>query len=254
MMFQVPAEAYQRFMGRYSEPLARELVRWLDPAAGRRALDVGCGPGALSAVLVERLGVRNVAAVDPSPPFVEAIRARLPGLDVRTATAEDLPFGEAEFDLCVASLVVHFMTDPSVGLRQMARVTKPGGVVAATVWDHGTGRGPLSPFWRAVHDLVDDPRDESALPGSRPGDLAAWFRRAGLEDVHEGVLTVEVRHDSFREWWEPFTLGVGPAGAYVAGLDAATRERLRAHCEESMPPAPFTVSASAWCVNARVSR
>lgn len=249
-MFEVPAEAYGRFMGRYSEPLARELVALLAPEPGSRALDVGCGPGALSAVLVERLGTSHVAAADPSPSFVDAIRARLPGLEVHTAAAEDLPFGDAEFDLTVASLVVHFMADPTAGLREMARVTRPGGVVAATVWDHATGRGPLAAFWRAVHDTAGEVPDESRLPGTQPGHLAALFETAGLRDVQERVLTVEVPYDSFQEWWEPFTLGVGPAGAYLAGVDDATRERVRARCA-GMLAAPFTVGASAWCVTAR---
>ena len=128
------------------------------------------------------------------------------------------------------------MSDPVAGLAEMARVTRPDGVVGACVWDHGGGLGPLSAFWRAV--LATDPRahDESQLAGAREGHLAELFGAAGLRDVEAGVLTVEVDYGSFDEWWEPYTFGVGPAGAYVAGLDPT----------KQLPVAPFTIRAAAW--------
>ena len=149
-MFEVAAEKYDRFMGRYSMPLAPKLVELAGIAPGQRVLDVGCGPGALTTALAERVGAENVSAVDPSAPFVAAARERNPGADVREAAAEQLPFGDDDFDAALAQLVVHFMADPRQGIREMARVTRPGGVVAASVWDHGGGRGPLSPFWAAA--------------------------------------------------------------------------------------------------------
>src|SRR4051794_4956319 len=137
-------------MGRFSEPLADELLALVDPRPPQRALDVGCGPGALTARLVQRLGAGSVSALDPSPSFVAAARSRLPGVDVRQAAAEALPYDDEVFDLCLAQLVVLFMADPVAGLREMARVTRSGGVVAASVWDHSGANGPLSLFWRAV--------------------------------------------------------------------------------------------------------
>lgn len=250
--FDVSADAYGRFMGRYSERLAGEFLGLLDPRPGQRALDVGCGPGAMTARLVERLGLEAVAAVDPSASFVSAVQARLPGVDVRPGVVEHLPFGDREFDLAVAQLVVHFMSDPVAGLTEMARVTRPGGKVSACVWDHAGGGSPLSTFWRAVHDVDPGARDEAGLPGAREGHLADLFAAAGFRDVAPTVLTVAVDFETFDVWWEPFTLGVGPAGAYVAGLPEARREALRAHCAEVLPPAPFEVSASAWCVTAAV--
>lgn len=147
------ADAYDRFMGRYSVPLAPKLADLAAVAAGQRVLDVGCGPGALTAELARRLSPDAVAAVDPSESFVAAARERYPGVDVRRAPAEELPFDDETFDAAVAQLVVHFMSDPVVGLGEMARVTRGGGVVAACVWDHAGGRGPLGLFWEAAREI-----------------------------------------------------------------------------------------------------
>ena len=251
MTFNVTADAYDRFMGRFSEPLAARFAELAQVQAGQRALDVGCGPGGLTAQLVDRLGADNVSAVDPSASFVAAVRARLPGVDVRSAVAERLPFPDDSFDLALAQLVVHFMADPVSGLSEMARVTRPGGLVAACVWDHAGGSGPLATFWRAGHDIDPHVRDESELPGAREGHLAELCEAARLKDIEPMSLSVTVRFATFDDWWEPFTLGVGPAGAYVARLDEAQRDGLRRRCVQLLPPSPFDISASAWCVRAR---
>ena len=149
-------EAYDRFMGRYSALLAPQLADFAGVHDGQQVVDVGCGPGALTAELVRRVGADAVAAVDPSPPFVEAVRTRYPGVDVRLAPAEELPFADRVFDAALAQLVVHFMSDPLAGLAEMARVTRRGGVVAACVWDHAGGKGPLGLFWDAARELDPD--------------------------------------------------------------------------------------------------
>jgi SAM-dependent methyltransferase len=246
MSFTVGADAYDRFMGRYSARLAPLLADLAGVQPGQRALDVGCGPGALTGELVARLGAEAVAAVDPSEPFVDAARERHPGVDVRRAAAEELPFPDAEFDVALAQLVVHFMADPIGSLREMARVTRPGGGVVACVWDHAGRRGPLSLFWTAVRQLDPGAQDESELAGAREGHLAELFKAAGLHNVTETELAVRVEYASFDEWWEPFTLGVGPAGTYAAGLDAVRREELKGRCRQLAPAAPFTVEAIAW--------
>ena len=250
MTFDVTADAYARFMGRYADPLAVLFADWAGVRAGQRALDVGCGPGALTAELVARLRATNVAAVDPSPPFVAAAAARFPDVDVRPGAAEDLPFPDDAFDITLAQLVVHFMSDPVRGLREMGRVTRPGGVVAACVWDHAGDSGPLSLFWQVVHSLDPDAPGEADLAGAREGHLVELCRAAGLQRVEDTRLTVTLRYPDFDEWWEPFTLGVGPAGAYVAGLDEHARDAIRAGCAQRLPPAPFEVGASAWAVRA----
>jgi SAM-dependent methyltransferase len=249
--FLVPAEAYGRFMGRFSEPLATEFADACGVGAGQRVLDVGCGPGALTAELVRRLGPDAVTAIDPSPPFVEAVAARFPRVDVRIGTAEDLPFADDSFDAVLAQLVVHFMTDPVAGLREMSRATRTGGTVGACVWDHGGGQGPLSVFWRAVHELAPDAPGEANLAGTHEGQLVDLARAAGLTPVEPGVVSVTVSFPTFDDWWEPFSLGVGPAGAYVAGLDPDHRAALRLRCADLLPTAPFAVTVSAWSVVGR---
>jgi SAM-dependent methyltransferase len=244
--FVVDAAAYDRFMGRYSAPLAPWLADFAGVAAGQRVLDVGCGPGALTTQLVERLGPGAVSAIDPSEPFVEAARERHPGVDVRRASAEQLPFEDGQFDAALAELVVHFMDDPVAGLREMGRVTVEHGVVAACVWDHAGGGGPLATFWEAARELDPGVEDESQLAGARMGHLAELLEAAGLHEIEDTALTVEVEHPSFEEWWEPFTLGVGPAGAHVTSLDGERRDWLRERCRRRLPPAPFVVDARAW--------
>jgi SAM-dependent methyltransferase len=249
--FDVSAQAYQRFMGRYSEPLAARFADLAGIRHGQRVLDVGCGPGALTAELAGRIGAGAVSAVEPSASFAAAARERLPGVDIRLSAAEQLPFPDGSFDAAMAQLVVHFMADPVAGLREMGRVTRPGGVVAACVWDHGGDRGPLTAFWRAAGELDPAAVDESDLAGVREGHLAQLCAQAGLGSAQPAALTVRVRHASFEQWWEPFTLGVGPAGAYVAALSPERRDALREHCRQLLPVGPVEISATAWAVTSR---
>jgi SAM-dependent methyltransferase len=244
--FAVGADAYDRFMGRYAAPLAPVFADFASVGEGLRVLDVGCGPGALTDELVARVGYGRVAAVDPSESFLRAAQARHPAIDIRHATAERLPFTDNTFDVTLAQLVVHFMKDPLVGLREMTRVTCPGGVVAACVWDHDGGGGPLSLFWEAVHQLDPGVEGEAQLAGARQGHLALLFREAGLTSIDDTSLSITVTHASFEDWWEPFTFGVGPAGTYVAALDTASQVQLRDQCRKMMPSLPFTLEAQAW--------
>jgi SAM-dependent methyltransferase len=240
------ADSYDRFMGRYSVQLAAQMADFAGVSMGQRVLDVGCGPGALTTELVERVGASNVSAVDPSEQFVEAARERHPGVDVRNATAEELPFADDTFDAALAQLVVHFMKDPVRGLADMARVTRPGGVVCACVWDFVGEQTPLTPFWTAAHELDPNARDEAGVAGGGEGQVPDLFAKVGLRDVEEQPLQVHVEHATFEEWWEPFTLGVGPAGAYAASLDPEHQTALRERSKQHVPAAPFTLATRAW--------
>jgi len=233
-------------MGRFSGQLGVLFVDFAGVAARGRALDVGCGPGALTAELAARLGALHVAAIDPSAAFVEAARQRNPEVDVRHATAEEIPFADETFDFALAQLVVHFMEDAVAGLREMARVARPGGVVAACVWDYDGSTSPLSPFWTALEEFDPAAENESRLAGARKGHLGELFREARLGEVQESALAVGVEFESYEEWWAPYELGVGPAGAYVASLEAPRRTELREFCRPRMPQAPFTITGKAW--------
>lgn len=252
--FDVAATAYDRFMGRYSSLLSPQMADLADLIPGQRVLDVGCGPGALTSELVARLGADHVAAVDPSASFVEAAGERNPGVDVRLASAELLPFPDASFDAAIAQLVVHFMAEPVRGISEMARVVRPGGVVAACVWDHAGGQGPLGLFWAIARSLDSEVEDESNLAGAREGHLLSLLEQAGLDDVESTVVSADLRLPSFDAWWEPFTAGVGPAGAYVARLSPDRQAALREHCRAALPDGAFTLPARAWAARGAVAR
>jgi SAM-dependent methyltransferase len=246
MGFDVPAGAYETFMGQYSNPLGVLFAEWVGIRRGQRAIDVGCGTGALTAELVRTLGADAVAAVDPSPSFVAEIQRRFPGVDAAIASAERLPHPDNRFDAACAQLVVHFMTDAVAGIREMARVTNPGGTVAACVWDTG-GLGPHVIFWGVVGSLDDHPPGPAAFAGAVSVDLPGLFDEAGLADITSSSLTVVRQFRSFDEWWRPLTLGVGPVGDYLQGINHEARAELRARCAEQFPSSPFDVSALARC-------
>jgi len=238
-------------MGPYAEPLAVLFADHARVGGRQRALDVGSGPGALTELLVSRLGAEAVCAVEPAPAFAAAARERLPGVGVTRAAAEHLPFTDRVFDVVAAQQVVHFMADPVAGLHEMRRVTRSGGTVAACVWDYGGDRGPASALWRAARELDPSAAGESDLAGVRQGHLLTLFAEAALTDLRVDTLTVTVRYPSFEHWWEPLTLGVGPAGAYVASLDAGPRAELREHCLTLLAAGPVEIAASAWAVAGR---
>jgi len=251
--FRTSADAYDRHVGRYGAPLAAELIDFAGVGPGMRALDVGCGPGALTAALAERLGQASVCAADPSAPFVEACRTRLPGVDVALATAEALPFADQAFDAALSQLVVNFMCDAEAGVREMARVTRPGGVVASCVWDYAGEMTLLRAFWDAAREVVPESAaaDEGAvMPWCGEGDLADLWRGAGLRDVRFGPLVVRASYADFEDVWAPFTTGVGPAGAFCKSLDddrrVALRDAYRRHL--GVGDGPFRLTARAWAV------
>jgi SAM-dependent methyltransferase len=252
--FQAPAAAYDRHIGRYADGLAVLLLDAVGVRAGQRALDVGCGPGALTRALAAALGAQRVAAVDPSPPFVEACRGRVPGADVRQGAAETLPFDAASFDVVLSQLVVNFMTDAVAGVGEMRRVAKPGGIVASAVWDYADGMTLLRRFWDAATRV--DPerapgRDEGrVMQWCSPGELESLWSQAGLGEVSSGELHAHARYESFDALWEPFELGVAPSGAYAAALDPQRRAAVRDELYRSLgsPREEFELGARAWYV------
>ena len=252
--FRASTDAYDRHVGRYGPPLALALVDFAGVAPGMRALDVGCGPGALTATLVERLGTANVSGVDPSEPFVETCRARLPGVELVVAAAEALPFAGDGFDLVLSQLVVNFMRDAEAGVREMARVTRPGGVVASCVWDYAGEMTLLRAFWDAARE-VDPERAAAAdegvvMPWCRDGELDELWRLAGLRDVRSGTLVVHADYADFADLWSPLPTGIGPSGAFCKSLDENQRAALRSAYQRQLGvgDGPFSLTARAWAV------
>jgi SAM-dependent methyltransferase len=248
--FRAGASAYELLVGRYSPALAVAMADVAGVRAGQRALDVGCGPGALVAELVRRLGTEAVVAVDPSPPMVAEARARHPGVDVREGRAEALPFEDASVDVALAQLVLHFVSEPDAALAELRRVVRPGGVVVACVWDFGAGgMRVLAGFWQAAMAVDPDAPDEArTMRFARDGEIAALFAAGGLHDVVAGALDVEAPYTGFDDLWAGFLGGAGPAGAYAVAQtperQAAIRDELRARL--AVPDGPFTLPARAW--------
>ena len=224
---------------------------------GQRALDVGCGPGALVAKLAE-IRAESVAGIDPSEPFVQAARARVPGARIVVGSAESIPFADGEFDAALSQLVVNFLADPDQGLREMSRVTRLGGTVAGCVWDYSDGMTMLWTSGRRRPQL--DPEratrlmESHTMRFSRPEELGGLWESAGLRDVDVSPIVVDASYDDFDDLWAPFPTGVGPAGAYAAALDAGAEGALREEFARRLgdPQGPFQLSARAWCAVGRV--
>ena len=248
MQFIAPAEHYDRFMGRYAPTLAVALADAAGVAAGDRVLDVGCGPGGLAHELVARTGAERVAAIDPAAQFADACRERHPGADVRVGGAEALPWEDGTFDAALAQLVIAFMGDPDQGVREMARVTRPGGTVALCMWDlHEGGMTMLRTFWSSVHEVAPGAGGEAQRAGTARGDIADRLRRAGLEQVADGELTARAEYTGFDDFWDPFTLAVGPAGQFLRTLDEPLQAAVREGCRAKLPAdGPFALDARAW--------
>ena len=258
--FLAPAEAYDRHIGRYGPELAKRLIAAAGVKPGDHVLDVGCGPGALTGALVTTTGRPElVAAVDPSPPFAAACAERLPGTDVRTGAAESLPFPDDTFDAALSQLVVNFMQDATAGVREMARVVKPGGAVAATVWDYAGGMTLLRRFWDAAEAI--DPSAEALDEGRTmryctPGELGRLFDGAGLPGAVIDSVIVTAWYDGYDDLWAPLEQGVGPSGAYVASLEAGKRAALREELFRRLEviDAPFMLDAQAFIATGHVPR
>lgn len=252
MTFAVQAEAYDRFVGRYGDALGRAFAERAGVRPGMRALDVGAGTGKLTCVLAEIVGEENVAAVEPSEQFVAALSDRFPAADVRAGAAEELPFEEGAFAVVLAQLVVNFMADPEQGVAEMRRVAREGGAIAAAVWDYGGRMALLTTFWEAAAALdsaATDTHDErSRMRFGDEGALAELWRAAGLREVEDGEIVVAASYESFDDLWEPFTKGVGPAGAYASSLDPEAQAELREEFGRRLgsPEGPFELEARAW--------
>lgn len=250
----VALEGYQRRIGRYGPSLARGFIAACGLAPPQRALDVGCGTGALTAELVRTLGPDAVAGADPHAVSVQICRERLPDVDVRVAPAEALPFGDASFDAALAQLVVAFMDDPRAGVLEMCRVVRPGGTVAACVWDFGEGMRALRAFWDAATAIDQAARDfdqANSHAYTTAEGLAELWSSAGIRDVRTGQVVAESRYADAADLWEPMQVPDGTPGRYLENVPAGRREEIRRRMLDALevPDAgAFTLTARAWFV------
>jgi SAM-dependent methyltransferase len=256
-MFTGP-QAYERFMGRWSRMLAAQLVEFLGLHNNERVLDVGCGTGALSAAILARHPDAIVTGIDPSAAFVDHARATLPSATVSVGSATNIPFPANSFDTSVACLVLNFVDDPTLALAQMCAVTKPGGQVAAAVWDHVAGMMMLRLFWETA-DAVD-PSDKMQEPQAvldRDALIGLWTK-AGLQNIEIGALKITMPFKSFDDYWQPFLMGQGPAGAYVRTLAPTVLKeianQLRRKLLRGQREGAFILEARAWAVRGNVPK
>jgi SAM-dependent methyltransferase len=242
--------AYEPFIGRWSRPVAAEFVSWLRVPAGRRWLDVGCGTGALTELVLATAAPIRVEAIDPSEGFVGHAAARItdPRAHFRLGSATDLPDGP--FDVVVSGLVLNFVPDPAAALAAM-RAVAPGGVIAAYVWDYAEGMGLLREFWDAAVRLDPEaaPLDEATrFPICQPGPLEQLWQQAGLTEVAVRAIEIPTLFGEFEDFWSPFLGGQGPAPTYVAGLPPARRDALREALRSRLGDGVIKMRARAWAV------
>jgi ubiquinone/menaquinone biosynthesis C-methylase UbiE len=248
-MFNVSETSYDNFMGRYSMRLGPGFADFAGVQAGQKVLDVGAGTGALTAELVRRGA--DAAAADPSPSFVEALERKLPDIDVRAAPAEHLPWPDESFDAALAQLVLTFMNDAPAGVAEMRRVVRPGGVVAACMWDRH-GMDMLAAIHRTQRAVADTGTTEERTLYRSRDEIEGLFAGAGFTDVQTELLEVEREYAGFDELWDALADGAGPAGAWVKALDDETRETAREelHRQVGEPSGAFTLHGRAWATRA----
>ena len=250
------ADSYEQIMGRWSRRLAPLFVEHAGAAAGERLLEVGCGTGSLTFTLARTVDFAELTAIDYAQVYVDAARARNvdPRVRIEQGDAAKLGFPDARFDRALSLLVLHFVADPAGAVAEMRRVVRPGGVVAAAVWDSGGGMAAMRMFWDTAAVLDPAAADLRGRAMSKavtgPDGLARLFRETGLAQVDERSLLIRMEHAGFADYWEPLLRGEGPIGAYVAGLDATARARLERHLRDAYlaggPDGPRSFTAVAW--------
>jgi SAM-dependent methyltransferase len=253
-------EAYDAFMGRWSARLAPLLVQFAGVIDGDDVLDVGSGTGALAAAIAAAAPSSRIVGIDRSEPYVTVARAhhQSPRVRFEVGDAQHLPFDYASFDRTLSLLILNFIPDPEQALEEMMRVTRPSGTVAAAVWDYGQGMEMLRVFWDEAVTLGPDSdrKDERHMPLCRTGELVSLWRRHRLKDVVETPIAIETRFASFEDFWSPFLLQQGPAGAHVASLPTDDRNRLELKLRQRLlgdgPDRPITLHARAWAVRGAV--
>jgi SAM-dependent methyltransferase len=256
------ADAYELYMGRWSRRLAPAYVSFAAVKDGERVLDVGTGTGVLAAAVEANTRASEIVGIDPSAGFMAYAQkaSSSPRLRFEVGDGQALPYRDASFDQAMSLLVLNFVPDHELALHEMRRVTRPGGVVSACVWDYGDGMESLRIFWDEAVALepATAPKHERNMKLARQGELGQLWRKAALTEVQERPLVIEQAFASFDDYWGPFLKGTGPGGAYVVSLDDGRRRRLetrlRARLLGGKRDGAFTLKARAWCVRGRVAQ
>ena len=260
-MFAVSA-GYERFMGRWSRLLAPAYVAFAGVKNGDRVLDVGTGTGSLAAAVEASMPASEIVGVDPSEGFIAYAQKNTKSTRVHfeVGDAQVLKFNDASFDDALALLVMNFVPDHNKAIAEMRRVTRPQGIVSACVWDYDAGMQMLRFFWdeAVAFDPSIEPKDERHMKLSHQGQLGDLWRKAGLLNIKEEPLVIGQVYSSFNDYWEPFTKGAGPGGAYVVSLSDDRRQQLEARMRKrllgDLQDGPFTLRARAWCVRGEVPK
>lgn len=250
------ADGYEQFMGRWSRRLAPKFVEFAQVGRDDLVLDVGSGTGALS-LAVSAIASARVTGVERSAAYVRYAQEHAENERVRfeVGDATALPFSDNTFERTLSMLVLNFVPEPAVALDQMIRVTRPGGVVAAAVWDYGDGMEMLRAFWDEAVALEPGAasRDERHMPLCTREALAELWRDHKLRDVDDQPLTIDMALSSFDDYWQPFLNGQGPAGVYVASLDESARDALQYRLRDRFGNSGFVLQARAWAVRGVVT-
>jgi SAM-dependent methyltransferase len=254
-------DRYEAYMGRWSRLVAPRFLDWLGAPGGMDWLDVGCGTGALAATILARCTPRSLTAIDPSEGFVAAARAALtdPCVELQVGDAQALPLGDASKDVVVSGLALNFVPDMHRALTEMKRVARPGGRVAFYVWDYAGGLAFVHAFWQAAASLdaaAADLSEDRRFSACTPDGLVALARSAGLEAVECTPIEVPTVFADFEDYWQPFTLGAGPAPGYCTSLAPEARDRLRERLRASLPrtaDGAIHLNARAWAARSVVA-
>jgi len=244
-------DAYERLMGVWSGIVGEVFLDWLSPAPGQRWADIGCGSGAFTRLILRKCAPAAVDGIDPSEGQLAYARSRpgVQGAVFRQGSALALPYTDASFDIAVMALVIHFVPDPVKSVAEMARVVRPGGCVAAYVWDDAGGGSPTQPLQT---EIVAEGGADVRPPGSeasRMDRLLEIWSGAGLRDVGSRVIKVERTFDDFESFWSA-TSGSGRPKVSLASLGAEATERVKARMRAALPPdAAGRITYAAW-VNA----
>jgi SAM-dependent methyltransferase len=249
-------EAYEHYVGRWSRPVGQMFLDWLAPVSGLRWADVGCGTGALTETILSKADPERVVGVEPSEGFLGLARTSIEDqrAEFKIGDALSLPLDDHIFDVVVSGLVLNFVPDRKKALEEMRRIVKPGGTIAAYVWDYAGEMQLMRYFWSSVCELFPDgaSHDEgNKFPICKPEPLMDLFHAAGLEAIEANALDAPTVFVDFDDYWSPFLRGQGPAGAYCVSLSAEDQERLRSHLENALPfsdDGSIALIARAWAV------